>query len=128
MVLKPTFLNNLEQARNLIEDLPQSRHGPVPPDDVPAIKKKFKGLKACSEMVQNVAMQMMEILSNQGASAEAQEIGTEVSNLNQIVANFRHDYDDVLSVTSSMYSGSQVNRRSRSASVHSGASRRTTES
>ena len=126
--LEPTFLNNLEQARDFIADLPKARKGPVHPNDVPKIKGKFKNLKSCVEVVQRVGMQITDILSNQGACAEAQEVGAEVSSLNQVLANFRHDYDDVLSVTSSMYSGWQDNRRARSASVHSGVSHHTTDS
>lgn len=93
--LRPVFECSADQAWEIINELPKSREGPVLPEEVPIIKDNFGRLKFRINLAQDYASQIMELLASQGASAEAQESGTEVANLNQKLANFRHDYDDM---------------------------------
>ena len=127
--LRQRYQTNREEARDLLACLPKSRTGPILPDDLTEFKGTFNKLKLRTGIIQELATEMTDMMANQGASAEAQDIIKEVSDLQQIVATIRHEYDDVLSLTSSMYTGSHRSRiRSRSASAHSNASRRTTDS
>ena len=128
-VLRQRFQTNYEQAVDLLDRFPQTRTEPLLPDELPQFKNTFNNLKSSTAMVQSVAAEMTDLMANQGASAEAQEINKKVLELQQIVAEIRRQYEDVLSITSSMYTGSHRSRaRSRSASAHSNASRHTTAS
>lgn len=126
--MKQLYDSALTLASTQSERLPQQRENPVLPETAYGIKSEFAAFKAMVVSASRAVEDFRERLIENASIDEAEDVMNKIAPLHALVKQYRGDYEDVLSVTSTWAPGHGSRAGSVTGSRRSECSGRSTRS